>query len=159
MGRFGLIFYGYTSTETGNIDSDLKLIPLMTLKSRISTIRTLPKGTSVSYGCTYELKRDSVIAVLPIGYADGFPRCLSNNANIKINNKLLPILGRICMDMVMVDVTDVKEEVKAGDIAIVLDEELAIENAKNANTIIHELLSQILSRVNRVYINKGKMSL
>ena len=159
MGRFGLILYGYASTEIGNKESDLKLIPLMTLKSRISTVRNLPKGSTISYGCTYELKRNSIIAVLPIGYADGFPRCLSNNANVKIHNKLCPILGRVCMDMLMVDVTDIKEEVKAGDIAIVLDEELAIENAKNANTIIHELLSQILSRVNRVYINKGKISL
>ena len=113
MGRFGLILYGYASTDIGNKESNLNLKPLMTVKSRISTVRSLPKSSTVSYGCTYELERDSIIAVVPIGYADGFPRCLSNIARVKIHNNLCPILGRVCMDMIMVDVTDVKEEVKA----------------------------------------------
>ena len=111
MGRFGFFLYGYFSDIKTNTDSNFKLIPIITLKSRISTVRNMPKGSTISFSCTYELKRDSVIAVLPIGYADGFPRCLSNNANVKIHNKLYPILGRVCMDMLMVDVTDVKEEV------------------------------------------------
>ena len=159
MGRFGFFLYGYFSDIKTNTDSNFKLIPIITLKSRISTIRKMPKGSTISFNCTYELKRDSVISILPIGYADGFPRCLSNNANVKIHNKLCPILGRVCMDMLMVDITDVKEEVKAGDIAIVFDEELIKENAKNAKTIIAELLNKIMTRVNRVYINKGKLSL
>jgi len=124
MGRFGIILYGYASTETGNKESDLNLIPIMTIKSRISSVRNLPKGSTVSYGCTYKLKTDSTIAVIPIGYADGFPRCLSNKANVKIHNKLCPVLGRVCMDMMMVDVTSIKDEVKAGDIATIFDEEL-----------------------------------
>ena len=155
MGRFGIILYGYASTETGNKESDLNLIPIMTIKSRISSVRNLPKGSTVSYGCTYKLKTDSTIAVIPIGYADGFPRCLSNKANVKIHNKLCPVLGRVCMDMMMVDVTPIKDEVKAGDIVTIFDEELIMESAKKANTIIHEILSQILSRVNRIYIDKG----
>lgn len=159
MGRFGLVLYGYASTETGNKDSDLNLIPVMTLKSRISAVRKLPKGCSISYGCTYTLKRDSIIAVLPIGYADGFPRCLSNKANVKIHNKKCPVLGRICMDMMMADVTDIKEEVKEGDTAIIFDEELITEDAEKAGSIIHELLSQVLPRVTRIYINNGKMSI
>lgn len=159
MGRFGIILYGYASTETGNKESNLNIIPIMTVKSRISSVRNLPKGATISYGCTYKLKSDSTIAVIPIGYADGFPRCLSNKANVKINNKLCPVLGRVCMDMMMVDVTSIKDEVKAGDIAIILDEELITENAQKANTIIHEILSQILPRVNRVYINKGKYTI
>ena len=158
-GRFGLTMYGYASNKTGNKESDLKFMPLMTLKSRISTVRKLPKGSNVGYECTYELKRDSIIAVVPFGYADGFPRTLSNKANVKIHNKLCPILGCVCMDNIMVDVSDFKDEIKAGDIAIVLDEELLIENAKNANTIIHELLSQISPSINRIYINKNKLSL
>ena len=87
----------------------------------------------MSYGCTHILERDSIIAVLPIGYADGFPRCLSNKAKIKIHNTLCPIIGCICMDMLMVDVTDVKEEVKVGEIAIILDEELITDDAQKAN--------------------------
>ena len=155
MGRFGIILYGYASTETGNKESDLNLIPIMTIKSRISSLRNLPRGSTVSYGCTYKLKTDSTIAVIPIGYADGFPRCLSNKANVKIHNKLCPVLGRVCMDMMMVDVTPIKDEVKAGDIVTIFDEELIMESTKKANTIIHEILSQILSRVNRIYIDKG----
>ena len=113
---------------------------------------------TIGYGCTYKLKRDSLIAVIPCGYADGFPRILSNNANIKIHNQLCPIVGRVCMDMIMVDVTDAKNEVKAGDVAIVFDEDLFIEAAQKAGTIIHEMLTDILPRVTRIYINKGKES-
>lgn len=159
MGRLGIALYGYASTDTGNKDSNLNLIPIMTVKSRISSVRNLPKGSTVSYGCTYKLKSDSKIAVIPIGYADGFPRCLSNKANVKIHNKLCPILGRVCMDMMMVDVTSIKDEVKTGDIATILDEELIIENVEKSNTIIHEILSQILPRVTRVYIDKGRFIL
>ena len=159
MGRFGLVLYGYASTDTGNKESNLNLKPLMTVKSRISAVRNLPKGSTVSYGCTHTLERDSIIAVLPIGYADGFPRCLSNKAKIKIHNTLCPIIGRVCMDMLMADVSDVKEEVKAGDIAIVFDEELITQDAKQANTIIHEILSQFLPRVTRIYIDGEKITL
>ena len=159
MGRFGLVLYGYASTDIGNKESNLNLKPLMVVKSRISAVRKLPKDSNVSYGCTYTLKKDSIIAVLPIGYADGFPRCLSNKAKIKIHNTLCPIVGRVCMDMIMADATEVKEEVKAGDIAIIFDEELIIENAQKANTIIHEILSQFLPRVTRIYIDREKITL
>lgn len=159
MDRFGLSLYGYASTITGNRETNYNLIPLMTVKSKITAVRKLPKDITIGYGCTYKLKRDSLIAVIPCGYADGFPRILSNNANIKIHNQLCPIVGRVCMDMIMVDVTDAKNEVKAGDVAIVFDEDLFIEAAQKAGTIIHEMLTDILPRVTRIYINKGKESL
>ena len=159
MDRFGLILYGYASTITGNKEINYNLIPLMTIKSKITAVRKLPKDTTISYGCTYKLKRDSIIAVVPCGYADGFPRILSNKANIKIHNQLYPIVGRVCMDMIMVDVTDAKKEVKTGDIVIIFDEDLFIEAAQKAGTIIHEMLTNILPRVTRIYINKGKESL
>ena len=159
MGRFGLVLYGYASTDTGNKESNLNLKPLMTVKSRISAIRNLPKGSTVSYGCTHILEKDSTIAVIPIGYADGFPRCLSNKAKIKIHNNLCPIVGRVCMDMLMADISDIKEEVKAGDIAIIFDEELITEDAKQAGTIIHEILSQFLPRITRIYIEGEKITL
>ena len=156
MDRFGLILYGYASTVTGNKEINYNLIPLMTIKSKITAVRKLPKDTTISYGCTYKLKRDSIIAVVPCGYGDGFPRILSNNANIKIHNKLFPIVGRVCMDMMMVDVTDAKNEVKPGDVAIVFDEDLFVEGAQKSGTIIHEMLTDILPRVTRIYISKGK---
>ena len=156
MDRFGLILYGYASTVTGNKEINYNLIPLMTIKSKITAVRKLPKDTKISYGCTYKLKRDSIIAVVPCGYADGFPRILSNNANIKIHNQLFPIVGRVCMDMMMVDVTDAKNEVKPGDVAIVFDEDLFVEGVQKSGTIIHEMLTDILPRVTRIYISKGK---
>ncbi|MBR1486048.1 MAG: alanine racemase, partial [Synergistaceae bacterium] len=153
MARFGLVLYGYADTETGNENSTLGLKPVMKVKSKIMAVRNLPAHTTISYGRTFELKRDSKIAVLPIGYADGLNRVLSNNFSVKIHEKLCPILGRICMDMCMVDVTDLKEEVRAGDVATILDEDLIIVAAKNSNTIIHEILCSPSERVPRVIIN------
>ena len=150
MGRFGLVLYGYASTETGNEGSTLGLRPVMTLKSRITAVRRLPAGTTISYGRTYTLKRDSVIAVLPIGYADGLHRVLSNNFSVKVHGVLCP------MDMTMIDVTDI-DGVKAGDVATVWDEELITLAAKNAGTIIHEMVCSPSLRVPRVYIEGGKM--
>ncbi len=158
MCRFGLVLYGYASTETGNIDSDLGLRPVMTLKSRINAVRSLPKGTTISYGRTHTLKRDSVLAVLPIGYADGLPRVLSNNFNVKIHDTLCPNVGRVCMDMCMIDVTDISgDDVKAGDVAVIWDEDLIPIAAKNACTIIHELLCMPSQRVPRVFIQNGEL--
>ena len=150
MGRFGLVLYGYASTETANEGSSVGLKPAMTVKSRISAVRALPAGTCVSYGCTATLKRDSVLAVLPLGYADGYPRLLSNNAEVRIHDKICPIVGRVCMDMIMADVTDIPG-VKAGDVATVLDEELITRGAKRAGTIIHEILTGVSPRVKRIY--------
>jgi alanine racemase len=157
MGRFGLILYGYASTETGNEGSTLDLHPVMSLKSRITAVRHLPEGATISYGRTYRLKRDSVIAVLPIGYADGLHRMLSNNFFVKIHDVKCHVLGRICMDMTMVDVTDIAN-VKAGDIATVFDGELIPLAARNSATIIHEIVCCPSVRVPRVYINDGKLS-
>ncbi len=158
MGRFGLVLYGYASTDNGNEGSTIDLHPVMSMKSRITAVRHLPEGTTISYGRTYTLKRDSIIAVLPIGYADGLPRLLSNNFQVKIHDVKCPVLGRICMDMTMADVTDV-EGVKAGDIATVFDGELVPLAAKNSGTIIHEIVCDPSVRVPRVYINNEKVSM
>ena len=138
MCRFGLVMYGYESTENGNENGKLNLEPILKVKSKISAVRNLPK--------------DSKIAVLPIGYGDGFPRNLSNKANVKIKGILCPIVGRVCMDMIMVDASDV-EEVNEGDVAVVFDEELIVDDVKKSGTIIHEILCGILPRVKRVYVN------
>ena len=157
MGRFGLVMYGYESTDTGNEGSELDLHPVMKVKSRITAVRDLPAGATISYGRTYTLKRDSKIAVLPIGYADGLSRTLSNNFSVKIHDTLCPLLGRICMDMTMADVTDLKE-VKAGDVATVFDGDLIPVAAKNSGTIIHEILCKPSIRIPRIYIEKGDFS-
>ena len=151
MCRFGLVMYGYESTENGNENGKLNLTPILKVKSKISAIRNLPKNSNIGYDCTYILKKDSKIAVLPVGDGDGFPRNLSNKANVKINGKLCPIVGRVCMDMIMVDVSEV-EEVNEGDVAVVYDEDLVVDDVKKSGTIIHEILCAILPRVKRVYV-------
>ena len=156
MGRFGLVLYGYASTETGNEDSDLGLQPVMTVKSRITAVRNLPAGATISYGRTHTLKRDSVVAVLPIGYADGLHRVLSNNYGVKVHGAVCPVLGRVCMDMTMIDVTDIPG-VMAGDVATIFDGELMPIAAQNAGTIIHELVCAPSMRVPRVYVENGIM--
>ncbi|MBQ9418760.1 MAG: alanine racemase, partial [Synergistaceae bacterium] len=158
MGRFGLVLYGYASTDIGNEGSTLGLKPVMKVKSKITAVRRLPAGTTISYGRTYTLKRDSLVAVLPIGYADGLPRVLSNKFNVKIHDVVCPILGRICMDMTMADVTDV-EGVRPGDVAVVFDGDLIPLAAKNSGTIIHEIVCSPSPRVPRVFVENGELRL
>ena len=109
-------------------------MPVMTVKSRIASVRALPAGAKISYGCTATLERDSKVAVLPMGYGDGLPRCLSNKLEVLIGDRLCPVLGRICMDMCMVDVTDAPG-VKAGDVATVYGPGLTDWAAQLAGTI------------------------
>ena len=151
MIRPGIALYGYVPDPSVR-DPGLK--PVMTVKSRIAAVRALPAGAKISYGCTAALERDSKIAVLPIGYGDGLPRCLSNKLEVLIEDKLCPVLGRICMDMCMVDVTGLPE-VRAGDIAVVYGPGLTQRAAQLAGTIPYELLCQLTPRVPRLYLELG----
>lgn len=156
MARFGLALYGYASPDVGNEGSNDDLHPVMTVKSRITAVRHIPAGQTVSYGRLFTLKRDSIIAVLPIGYADGYPRLLTNKSYVKIHDTLCPTIGRVCMDMTMADVTDIPG-VKAGDIATVYDSELLPQAAQKATTIIDEIVCRVMPRITRVYIEDGIM--
>ena len=151
MIRPGIALYGHVPDPSVK-DPGLK--PVMTVKSRIAAVRDLPAGAKISYGCTAALKRDSKIAVLPMGYGDGLPRALSNKLEVLIGDRPCPVLGRICMDMCMVDVTDVSG-VKAGDIATVYGPGLTDCAAQLAGTIPYELLCQLTPRVPRVYLEGG----
>ena len=119
-----------------------------------AVVRDLPAGAKISYGCTATLERDSKVAVLPMGYGDGLPRVLSNKLEVLIGDKLCPVLGRICMDMCMVDVTDAPG-VKAGDVATVYGPGLTDWAAQLAGTIPYELLCQLTPRVPRLYLEQG----
>lgn len=151
MVRPGVALYGhYPDPACEGLDGP-GLLPVMELKSRISTVRSLPAGTVVSYGRTFTLKRDSSLAVLPVGYADGLHRVCSNQMDVLVHGRRAPIVGRVCMDMCMADVTDIPD-VKAGDVATVYGSDLPIEEAANAaGTIQYELLCAISERVPRVY--------
>ena len=151
MVRPGIALYGYyPAQELKGLDGP-GLEPVMTVKSRIAAVRALPAGTCVSYGRTAVLKRDSKLAVVPIGYGDGYPRSLSNRMTMKIRGAECPIVGRVCMDMCMVDVTGVPG-VQAGDTAVVYDGPLLERAAQLAGTIPYELLCAVSPRVPRVYL-------
>lgn len=151
MVRPGIALYGhYPDLSCQGLDGP-GLVPVMSLYTRVSAVRELPKGTPVSYGCTRVLERDSRIAVLPLGYGDGFPRSLSNRFWVEFVGRRAPILGRICMDMCMVDITDLPD-VREGDVAVVFDADKPLEDAADLlGTIQYELLCAIASRVPRVW--------
>lgn len=153
MVRSGIVTYGlYPSSEV--IKSNLELTPAMSLKSHISHIKTVPKGTPISYGATYKTESEATIATVPVGYADGYPRHLSNCGRVLINGKSAQIVGRICMDQFMVDISGIFA--KVGDEVILMgksgEEEItADEIAEKAGTINYEIICGIGKRVPRVY--------
>lgn len=153
MVRPGIALYGhYPDEESVGLDGP-GLIPVMTLKTRVAAVRTLPAGSSISYGRTHVLSRESRLAVLPIGYADGLHRGLSNRMEVAFPSGRAPVVGRVCMDLCMADVTDLPE-VKAGDVAEVFGKSLPVEEKSDAlNTISYECLTSISRRVPRVYGN------
>jgi len=150
MIRPGIALYGYCPAP-GMKNPGLK--PVMTVKSRIAAVRTLPAGSCISYGRTATLDRISRLAVVPIGYGDGYPRVLSNRMHMLIHGVPCPIVGRICMDMCMADVTGLPE-VSAGDIAAVYNPGLTERAAEQAGTIVYELLCRLAPRVPRVYLDR-----
>ena len=156
MIRPGIVLYGYyPAPELEGLDGP-GLLPVMEVKSRVYAVRDVPAGTCVSYGRTHTLERDSRLAVLPIGYGDGFPRLLSNRGQVLLYGRRCPIVGRVCMDMCMVDVTDLPQ-VRPGDVAIIYGQDgLLDEDAAIAGTIPYELLCDVGRRVPHVYLDSGK---
>jgi serine/alanine racemase len=155
--RIGIALYGCLSTWEDRTRIGLSLRPVLSLKSKIAIIRNVEKGEGVSYGRDIHVTRDSRIAVLPLGYADGLPRNLSDGTgSVLIHGTKVPIVGRICMDQLLIDVTDMPK-VKTGDIATLIgidgkEEILAANLAKKAGTITNELLSRLGGRIERVYL-------
>lgn len=152
MVRLGLSMFGY-SVEDENLP--VKIKPILTLKAYISQIKKVPLNTPISYGGKFITKKESVIATLPIGYGDGYRRGLGGIQEVLIAGKRAKIIGIICMDQMMVDVTNL-DNVRLGDEAILIgkqgDEEItAHEIAKNLNTISYEILSGLAPRVTRLY--------
>ena len=151
MVRLGIGMYGVDAANTRS----LELQPVATLKSTIAQIKHLKKGESVSYNRKGIVKRDSVIATIRIGYADGYSRLLGNGAGkMLINHQLAPVIGAVCMDMTMVDITGIPD-VNEGDEVIVFGTELPIQQiAEWANTIPYEIMTGISQRVKRVYFEE-----
>ncbi|WP_294836548.1 alanine racemase [Eubacterium sp.] len=159
MCRMGIILYGlYPSEEVDKSLLDIK--PVMSWLTHISHIKTLEPGREVSYGGTFKTTEPRVIATIPVGYADGYPRCLSNKGRVIINGQYAPIVGRVCMDQFMVDVTDVDGAELDSTVTLVGkdgDAELSMEEVSNsAYSFNYELPCRVARRVPRTYYKDGK---
>lgn len=159
--RAGISIYGlYPSHE---VDKDtVKLRPVMGLKSVVTYIKTIAPGTAVSYGGTFVADKEMVIATIPVGYGDGYPRNLSGKGEVLIRGQRARILGRVCMDQFMVDVTDI-EGVEEDDEAVLIgkqgENEITVEDIAEACGGFHyEILCDIGKRVPRVYIQGGEVA-
>ena len=152
MVRPGIALYGhYPDPSCEGLDGP-GLRPVMTLKTRVASVKAVPAGTPVSYGCTHVLDRETKLAALTIGYADGLPRLCSDKLEVLVKGSRAPIVGRICMDMCMADVTGL--DVAPGDEVEVFGEHLPIEDvAALAGTIQYELLCAVSPRVHRAYLD------
>ncbi len=149
--RPGIILYGLTPSSASQFTLDFKLV--MTLKSVISMVKTIKKGDEVSYGRTFKAEKEMKIATVAAGYADGYPRALSMGGYVLINGKKANILGRICMDQMLVDVTDI-ENAKMGDEVLLFGKDLSVDIlAEKTNTINYEIVCGISPRVPRVIID------
>ena len=150
MVRPGIMVYGlYPSRE---VSHSIELKPAMTLKTRVSAVKVVPPGTPISYGRTFITKKKTMVATLPVGYADGYRRLLSNRGVVLIKRCRVPLIGRVCMDTCMVDVSDV-EDVQPGDEVILFGEEISVDEvAASSGTIVNEVVCAVGKRVPRVYV-------
>ncbi len=159
LARMGIVLYGLKPDSS--LELPVKLEPVMKLKSFITQIKTISKGTSVSYGRTYIADSDRVIATVPCGYADGYSRLLSNRNEVLVHGKRAKGTGRICMDQMMIDVTGI-EGVKVGDEVTLFgrdgDEIITADEVASAyGTIGYELICAVSVRVPRIFIADGEI--
>ncbi len=158
MVRAGIILYGYYPSD--EVKKTIEIKPVMSLKTHISYVKKLKAGSFISYGRTYAVKEDMTVATVPVGYADGYMRAFSNKASVIVKGKAAPVVGRICMDQFMIDISRI-DGVEMGDEVILLGEDngLSIDADKLAElggTISYEILCAVGKRVPRVYIKDGK---
>ena len=159
MVRAGIILYG----SYPHFQQVLSLKPVLSLKSQIGFVKRIGPGRNVSYGHTYTTGRETLVATIPLGYADGYSRMLTNKSCVLIGGRRAPVIGTICMDQCMVDVTELGEECLIGDEVVLIgkqgSEEITVEELSTLGCgfINYEYLVQISHRVPRVYLQKGKV--
>lgn len=157
MVRPGLALYGIYPSE--HVTRSLDLHPVMSLKSKVIYLKRVLKGATISYGKTYVTNRNTTIAILPLGYEDGYNRLLSNQGEVILKGKRVRIAGRVCMDQTILDVGQVPD-VKVGDEVVLIGkqgkERISVEEiAKKIDTVPHEVVCRIAGRVPRIYLRKG----
>lgn len=158
MVRSGIITYGVLPSR--DMPKTLDLHPALQWKSQVFHVKTLEAGRFIGYGGTYVTEKPTVVATIPVGYADGYPWCLSNRGRVILHGQYAPIIGRVCMDLLMADVTDIPN-VAEGDIVTLIgrdgDAELSVDAVAEASgTISYELLCGFTRRVPRVYIRDDR---
>lgn len=159
--RPGVILYGLYPSQ--QVDRDkIRLKPAMTLKANVILVKDVEQDTFISYGRTFCTSRLSRIATIPIGYADGYTRLLSNKGKVLVNGEFAPIVGRICMDQCMIDVTDLKQKVHVGDEVVIFGSQNGAcisvdEVAADIGTISYEVVCIIGKRIPRVYMKEGRI--
>ncbi len=158
MVRLGIVTYGLYPSE--EVDQSINIHPVMSLISHVSHVKTIPVGTAISYGGTYVADKERIIATVTVGYADGYPRAQSNVGRVIIRDEYAPIVGRVCMDQMMIDVTDIPG-VSVKDEVILIggteDKYISVEEvARPANSFNYELICHIGRRVPHVYNEQGK---
>ena len=150
MVRPGIMLYGYGPGKRNNLN------PVLSLKSKIIFKKIVPRGTPISYGRTFITKRKSAIATIPVGYADGFSRKLSNCGEVLIGGKRVPVAGRVCMDAFMVDITEIPHVKEGAEVVLIgshgKEKITALDIADKIGSIPYEVLTSIGNRVKRTYI-------
>lgn len=157
--RFGILLYGLKPDRC--LEMPCRLAPVMELKAAVSYVKPLRAGSFVSYGRTYQAQRDIIAATIPIGYADGYARSLSGKAYVLINGRKAPIIGRICMDQLMADVTDIPDVHEGSEVTLIGrqgDEIITADGlAELYDTIGYEIICGISKRIPRVIFNNGEI--
>ena len=152
MVRAGLILYGYKPAGCPEGYTELDLKPVMTWYAKVVQVKTIPEGTTVSYGRHFVAKRPTRVATVSVGYADGLSRRLSNGFKLLVNGQLVPIIGNVCMDMCMLDVTDMNGDIKKGDIVTIFGKDRPADDlAEELGTISYEITCDVGKRVQRIF--------
>ena len=157
--RLGIAIYGlHPSAE---VEPAVPLRPALSVRSHVGRVRTLPAGSTVGYGRTYTAQSPTQVALVPVGYGDGYPRNLSNRGHVLINGQRAPIVGRVSMDQIVVDVTGIAA-VEQDDEVVIIGEQMgaritAEEVAAQAETINYEITTRLLPRLPRIYLRDGEV--
>ena len=158
MVRPGVILYGLM--PSGDVEHPVPLTPAMTLVSTIALVKNVPEGTCVSYGRRFSAARPTRVATVPVGYADGFLRRFGEGASLVVRGKRADVIGRVCMDQLMIDVTDIPDAAPGDEVTIFgradFGAETADEIAARAGTIGYEVICGIATRVPRVFLRGGR---
>jgi alanine racemase len=153
--RIGGALYGIGKDIFPPSETVERLKPVMRVRTEITLLKRVPAGETLGYGCSFKTERDSVIATVPIGYNDGIPRALSNRGKVIVNGKFAPVVGRVSMDLIIVDVTDIKDAKLFDEVVFIGEQrgaQITVEEiAEISGTISYEITCRISKRVPRVF--------